>query len=96
MSGKHLFLPGQASGQAFAYSFRVTMRYNLRTRRVISNPKGIKRRVKIIVRVGIGMKMPTLMTRTHEMLGGTSNLNVRLSFLASYVRMITSLTCALG
>ena len=27
---------------------------------------------------------------------GTSNLNVRLSFLASYVRMITSLTCALG
>ena len=55
-----------------------------------------KRRVKIIIRVGIGMKMPTLMTRMPEMLGGTSNLNVRLSFLASYVRMITSLTCALG
>ena len=27
--------------------------------------------------------------------GGTSNLNVRLNFLANYVRMITSLTCAL-
>ena len=27
--------------------------------------------------------------------GGTSNLNVRLNFLASYVRRITSLTCAL-
>ena len=27
--------------------------------------------------------------------GGTSNLNVRLNFLAIYIRMITSLTCAL-
>ena len=35
------------------------------------------------------------MTRIPEMLGGTSNLNVSLNFLASYVRMITSLTCAL-
>ena len=28
--------------------------------------------------------------------GGTSKINVRLSFLARYVRMITSHTCALG
>ena len=29
-----------------------------------------------------------------KMMGGTSRINVRLSFLASYARMITSLTCA--
>ena len=39
--------------------------------------------------------MLILMTRIPEMLGGTSNINVRLNFLASCVRRITSLTCAL-
>ena len=52
-------------------------------------------RVRIIVRVGIGMKMLIIMIRTPIMLGGTSKLNVRLNFLASCVRIITSLTCAL-
>ena len=56
-----------------------------------------RKRVKITIeRVGIRMRMLTIMTRTIEMLGGTSKLNVRLSSLASYVRTITSLTCALG
>ena len=46
-------------------------------------------------RVGIRTRIPTIMTRTVKMLGGTSRINVRLSFLASYVRTITSLTSAL-
>ena len=50
----------------------------------------------IIRRVGIKMRMPTIMTRTIKMLGGTRRISVRLSFLASFVRTITSLTCALG
>ena len=54
-----------------------------------------RKRVKIIVRVGIRMKMPILMKGMPAMLGGTSSLNVRLSFLANCVRRITSLTCAL-
>ena len=41
------------------------------------------------------MRMLIVMRRMAVMLGGTSKLNVRLSSLASYVRMITSLTCAL-
>ena len=36
-------------------------------------------------------RMLTIMTRTVEMLGGTSKRNVRLISLASYVRTITSL-----
>ena len=57
-----------------------------------------RKRVKTIIirRVGIRMRMPIIMTRTIKMLGGTSRINVRLSFLASFVRMITSLTCSLG
>ena len=74
----------------------VCFRCNRRTRRVTNNPKGIKIMVRTIIRAGIGMKMLILMTRTLVMLRGTSNLNVRLNFLASYVRRITSLTCALG
>ena len=42
------------------------------------------------------MRMPAIMTRTIKMLGGTSRISVRLSFLARFVRTITSLTCALG
>ena len=34
--------------------------------------------------------------KKNKNVGGTSRLNVRLNFLASYVRMITSLTCSLG
>ena len=69
---------------------------NRQTRRVTSSPDGIEKRGKIIIeRVGIRMRMLTIVTRTVEMLGGTSKQNVRLSSLASYVRMITSLTCAL-
>ena len=54
---------------------------NRRTWRVTNNPEGIRRRVKTIVKVGIGMKMTTLTTRKPKMLGGTSSLNVRLSFV---------------
>ena len=61
---------------------------NHRTRRVTSSPDGIEKRVRIIVRVGIRMRM-LIMTRTTIMLGGTSKLNVRLSSLASYARTIT-------
>ena len=75
---------------------RVCFRCNCWTRRVTSNLEGIKRRVRTIRRVGIGVKMLILMTRMPIMLGGTSKLNVRLNFLASCVRKITSLTCALG
>ena len=67
---------------------------NRQTRRVTNSLDGIERRVRIIVRLGIGMRM-LIMTRTPIMMGGTSKLNVRLSSLASYVRTITSLTCAL-
>ena len=70
---------------------------NRRTRRVTSNLDRIEKRVRIIIeRVGIGMRMLPIMTRTVRMLVGTSKQNVRLSSLARYVRMITSLTCALG
>ena len=70
---------------------------NRQTRRVTSNLDGIEKRVKTIIRrVGIKMRMPTIMTRIIKMLGGTSRISVRLSFLASFVRTITSLTCALG
>ena len=34
--------------------------------------------------------------KNNKNVGGTRKISVRLSFLASYVRMITSLTCALG
>ena len=54
-----------------------------------------RKRVKIIERVGIRMRMLTIRTRMVEMLGGKIKLNVRLISLASYVRTITSLTCAL-
>ena len=74
---------------------RVYFRCNRRTRRVTDSSNGIKRRVRIIVRVGIGIKMPIIMTRTPVMMGGTSKLNVRLNFLANCVRTITSLTCVL-
>ena len=68
---------------------------NRQTRRVTSSPDRIEKRVKIIVMVGIRMIMLIVMTRTVEMLGGTRKINVRLSSLVSYVRTITSLTCAL-
>ena len=54
-----------------------------------------KKMIRTIVRVGIGMKMLIIMKRMPVMLGGTSKLNVRLNFLASCVRNITSLTCSL-
>ena len=73
---------------------RVYFQCNRQTRRVTSSPDEIRRRVRIIIRVGIGMRM-LIMTRTPVMMGGTRKLNVRLNFLASCVRMITSLTCAL-
>ena len=63
--------------------WRVYSLCNRWTRRVTSNPDGIEKRVKIIERVGIRMRMWTIMTRMVEMLGGTSKLNIRLSSLAS-------------
>ena len=89
-----------ASGQAMASSQPAQMTSVLSVQ--LSDLKGNqqpgwnRKRVKIIERVGIRMRMLTVMTRMAEMLGGTSKLNVRLSSLASYVRTITSLTCALG
>ena len=74
---------------------RVCFQYNNRTKRVTSSPDGIKGRVRIIVRVGIGMRMLIIMTRIPIIMGGTSKLNVRLNSLAICVRTITSLTCAL-
>ena len=47
---------------------------NRRTRRVTISPDRIERRVKIIIeRVGIRMRMLTIMTRTIEMLGGQAS-----------------------
>ena len=46
---------------------RVYSLCNRRTRRVTSNPEEIEKRVKIIERVGIRMRMQTIMTRTVEM-----------------------------
>ena len=43
---------------------------NRQTRRVTNSLDGIERRVRIIVRVGIGMRM-LIMTRTPIMMGGT-------------------------
>ena len=68
---------------------------NRQTRRVTSSPDGIEKRVRIIIkRVGIRMRLLPIMTRMVRMLVGTRKKNVRLSSLVSYVRMITSLTCA--
>ena len=75
--------------------WRLCFQYNHQSRRVTSSPDRIEKRVRIIIRVEIRMRMLIVMTRKAEILGGTSNLNVKLSSLASYVRTITSLTCAL-
>ena len=74
---------------------RVYFLCNHWTIRVTSSLDGTEKRVKIIIRVGIRMRMLIVMKRTVGILGGTSKLNVRLISLASYVRTITSLTCAL-
>ena len=74
--------------------WRVCFQCNRQTRRVTSSSGEIKRRVRIILRVGIGTRM-LIMARKPMMLGGISKLNIRLSSLASCVGMITSLTCAL-
>ena len=71
--------------------WRVYFPCNCQTRRVTSSLEGMGKRVKTIGRVGTRMKMPILMSRTNVILGETSILNVRLSFLASCVRTITSL-----
>ena len=89
-----------ASGQAMASSqptqtTSVLSVCNHWTRRVTNSPDKRKRRVRIIVRVGIGMRMLIIMTKMPVVLGGTSKLNVRLNSLASCVRTITSLTYAL-
>ena len=67
---------------------------NHRTRKATSILEGIRKKEKIIVKVGTRTKMLIIMTRI-IMLGETRSLKERWSFHASCVRMTISLTCAL-
>ena len=59
---------------------RVCFQYNRQTRRVTSSLDRIKRRVRIIVRVGIGMRMLIIMTRMPVMLGGDKQAKRKVKF----------------